>query len=208
MKRIAIIVLALMACAVGASLHAQIIPLAQQNEWTYRRSDRKDSMITVRIVSNGYATMNCGNGARKVRTWVDNGGYAYLGLPSGIAIAEAISSTPIDSLLLEPMVVIAKEPSSPPKNFCGRYRLVGKMAVTTPAGKFDDCLAYDDRSLHRIYIKPGVGIVKEEHYKADSTKGGTAGEREVAWSRELVRYTIAPNTDDTALPNAPGRRVR
>ncbi len=208
MKRIAIIVLALMACAVGASLHAQIIPLAQQNEWTYRRSDRKDSLMTVRIVSSGYATMNCGNGARKVRTWLDNGGYAYLSLPSGIAIAEAGSGAPIDSLLLEPMVVIAKEPSSPPKNFCGRYRLVGKMAVTTPAGTFADCLAYDDRSLHRIYIKPGVGIVKEEHYKADTTKGGTAGEREVAWSRELVRYTAVPASEESAVPATPGRRVR
>ncbi len=57
-------------------------------------------------------------------------------------------------------------------------------------------------------FQPGVGIVKEEHYKADTTKGGTAGEREVAWSRELVRYTAVPASEESAVPATPGRRVR
>ena len=181
-----------MALAMAVALHAQPIPLAPQNEWSYQRSDRKDEIATVRLVSNSVVTLNCGRGPRRWKAWLDDGGYSYILMPWGITIAATDSSlgaTP------EPMLVVARDPERQ-RDGCGRFDLLGKVSVTTPAGIFADCLAYDDHALMRIYIKPGVGIVKEEHYKGspDGVKGA-AGEREVEWTRELVRYSVAPAAD-------------
>jgi hypothetical protein len=73
----------------------------------------------------------------------------------------------------------------------GDYTFGGFANVSTPAGEFENCLIYDDRKIYRIYIKPGIGIVKEVRYK-EKEGGGIAGERVVASTRVLVSYKVMP----------------
>jgi hypothetical protein len=197
---------AVMAFSLVATLGAQPIPLAPQNEWSYQRSDRKDEITTVRLVGSSVVTINCGRGPRRGKAWIDDGGYAYILLPWGMAIAAADSTLRVGSTP-EPMLVVARDPERQ-RDGCGRFGFLGRMTVTTVAGTFADCLAYDDRDRTRIYIKPGVGIVREEHYKESPDRKGAAGEREMEWSRDLVRYSVAPMAETGDGMGGQGRRMR
>lgn len=173
--------------------YGQPVPLVPGNEWVYVNSDTRDT-VSVRIIGSGRAGLHCGQGERTHEAWFDDAGLAYVPLGGGMMIGRRDGGSPARETI-HPMFMI-EEPGTrarqrkPAQSCPGAYGLIGTATVTTPAGVFDDCLIFDDHSIHRICVKPGVGIVREERYEAVEN-GETAAERTVAGTRVLVRYHLA-----------------
>ncbi len=177
------------ACAVAGRLTAQVIPLASGNEWVYQDSELRDTVV-VRLVGNGPATLLCGRTLQRQGAWFDTGGYIYMPMNGGLMVGR---SKPAEkaAFATEPLFFIGDASMLRDKRVCeGNYVLIGTDRVETPAGTFDDCLIFDDLNVHRLCIKPGIGIVREERYRGRE-HGAAAGERVVVSSRVLVRYGIA-----------------
>jgi hypothetical protein len=185
-----LVLAALLASATG--LRAQVLPLAAGNEWFYASSDRSDT-TRVSIEGKQRLVVECRRGASPIQATVTSDGYAYLNLAGGFVVARRGVNEAGDSivspLFFLPGALKKGTVPTPLRQDCaGTYSFIGFAAVTTPAGTFDACLIFDDRSVHRLYVAPGIGIVKEERYRA-ATEEGTAAERAILWSRILVAYT-------------------
>jgi hypothetical protein len=71
-----------------------------------------------------------------------------------------------------------------------------RSSVDVPAGRFDDCVRYEfaygflhkfgyEEESSRVYIRPGLGVIKYEHsYLYSSIYGTTQGSS----TRDLVKY--------------------
>ncbi len=171
-------------------LSAQMIPLAPGNEWVYHDSGLRDT-VSVRIMGNGPASVRCARGRQSHAAWFDNSGYSYLPVGGGVMICR---SQPSEKVLgaVEPLLFLADTAATPrpmiggEKGCEGSYRMIGVATVETPAGSFEKCLIFDDNNAHRLFIKPGVGIVREERYREGGAKA--AGERVLGSSRVLLRF--------------------
>lgn len=175
-------------------LTAQMIPLAPGNEWVYQDSGLRDT-LSVRIVGNGPAGLLCERGSQSHAAWFDDRGYVYLPIKGGILICRSKPSDKVPSaaepLLFLPDTVSQRRTTVLEKGCEGRYVLIGVATVETPAGTFENCLIFDDHNVHRICIKPGLGIVKEERYReGGGERSQAAGERVMTSSRVLLRYTL------------------
>lgn len=174
-------------------LDAQVIPLAPGNEWVYHDSGLHDT-VAVRIMGNGPASIRCARGRQSHAAWFDNGGYSYLPVGGGVMICR---SQPSEKVLaaVEPLLFLADTTAKTrsmigeEKGCQGSYTMIGMATVETPAGTFEKCLIFDDNNVHRLFIKPGVGIVREERYREGGEPAKAAGERVLSSSRVLLRYT-------------------
>lgn len=178
-------------CLSAGWLSGQTIPLAPGSEWVYANSDTKDT-VTVRIAGNGPASLHCSGGARTRAAWFDDAGYVYLPMNGGLVIGRRGEVEKVGPSV-EPLFFVADTTTGvhgqrDVSGCMGRYTLIGTTTVTTPAGMFEHCLIFDDGNTHRVCIKPGVGIVREERYVERAGKGVTAGERKLARSRVLLHY--------------------
>lgn len=171
-------------------LSSQTIPLAPNSEWVYANSDTKDT-VTVRIAGNGPASLRCSGGAHTKAAWFDDAGYVYLPMNGGLVIGRRGEVDKV-GVGVEPLFFLAD--TIGPRGYreaggcTGSYTLIGTTTVTTPAGTFEHCLIFDDGNIHRVCVKPGIGIVREERYVERVGKGATPGERKLARSRVLLRY--------------------
>lgn len=171
-------------------LYGQTIPLAPGSEWAYVNSDTRDT-VTVRIAGNGPASLHCSGGTRTRAAWFDDAGYVYLPMNGGLVIGRRGEVEKVGAGV-DPLFFLADTVGAhgqrDASGCLGTYTLIGTTTVTTPAGTFDHCLIFDDGNIHRICVKPGIGIVREERYVERAGKGATAGERKLARSRVLLRY--------------------
>jgi hypothetical protein len=178
--------------ALSLMAHAQAIPVSSGNRWAYINSDRSDTE-QVTIVGKSPLHVSCRRGLQRVAAWVATDRYVYLSLAGGIVVAERREGSGGDTtdvpLFFVPGSLKRGAVPTPLRQDCGgTYSFIGFAVVTTPAGVFDACLIFDDRSVHRLFVAPGVGIVKEERYR-ESGGEVTAAERTVLWTRTLVSFT-------------------
>jgi hypothetical protein len=196
MKRILLsLVVSTIIAMLSTGLHAQTLPIAAGAEWSYVNSDRADT-IRVRITGKAALRVSCRKGTEALTAWIDNQRYAYLTIGNGIVVAERRVLESGDSVAVPLFYLpnnLKKGVVPPPlrQECAGTYSFIGFAMVSTPAGAFDGCLIFDDRSVHRVYVAPGIGIVKEERYGKGPDEG-TAAERTIISTRLLVNYTPNP----------------
>jgi hypothetical protein len=191
----------------------QVIPLKVGNEWTYAVSGRGQETvrITSRHDANLFDEMLSGKNLGHY-TWYDlSDNTAFAVTQAGLIWATReneddgpwvyvyrmfLSNHPTKGQYAVTDLVPARpktELSGAVDELC-TWRWEGNADVKTPAGEFSDCrwlrgyydesnresLGYDYRD---IYIKPGIGVVKEQKVRMGF---GSM----VTWSKELVRCNI------------------
>jgi hypothetical protein len=166
-------------------LSAQTIPLARGNQWRYVYSDHPADTVRETIMADTLATVACNRESAQCSAWLDDAGHYYVIMPRGMMLAHAAVA---GKRGLQPILFIPKAGADPGGPSCVMFVAAGTSTVATPAGTFENCLVYDDKRVARIYIKPGVGIVKEEIYAEPGKE--RVGERPIVRTRMLVSYSL------------------